>query len=395
MASLGRDDTDSQSWRRPATYGSYDYEPTARSGRRRAPEHDPYEPPASAGGSFTAYGASGSYPSVRGSRSGSYPVVNDGSDPYAGFSGASGPAVATPTYRAPAAPPVPSAPSAWDAPADPWATTPYEAAPTRAGRRSERDTDAPRRGPRFMLAGALIVAVAAGAGTAGAWYGANRVGVTNQAGDSTSTQLVGADGELTSTAEQVLTGVVSIEVRTDDGASSGSGFVIDDAQHIITNNHVVQGASRVTVSGQDGESLDADVIGTDPGMDIAVLRIAPSETLEPLPMGKSSTLRVGETVLAVGAPLGLSGSVTSGIVSAVDRRVRLGGEGATRQSAVQTDASINPGNSGGPLVNSAGEVIGVNTAIATLEGGGSIGIGFAIPIERASEVAQALIAAES
>ncbi|MDR7325615.1 MULTISPECIES: S1C family serine protease [Catenuloplanes] len=388
MASLGRDDTDSQSWRRPASYGSYDYEPAGPPGRRRAPEHDEYEPPAPAGGSFTAYGSSGSYRTV----SGAYPVTNDGSDPYAGFSGASGPAVATSTYRAPAAPP------AWEAPADPWATvgaTPaYDPAPPRAARRRDHDAGTPRRGPRFMLAGALIVAVAAGAGTAGAWYGANRVGATNQAGNSTSTQLVGADGELTSTAEQVLTGVVSIEVRTDDGASSGSGFVIDDAQHIITNNHVVEGASRVTVSGQDGESLDADVIGTDPGMDIAVLRISPSDTLEPLPMGKSSTLRVGETVLAVGAPLGLSGSVTSGIVSAVDRRVRLGGEGATRQSAVQTDASINPGNSGGPLVNSAGEVIGVNTAIATLEGGGSIGIGFAIPIERAAEVAQALIAAE-
>ncbi|GAB7052677.1 hypothetical protein JCM9534A_78030 [Catenuloplanes indicus JCM 9534] len=379
MASLGRDDTDSQSWRRPVSYGSYDYEPTGRPGRRRAPEHDEYASPAP----FTAYGTSGAYP-----------TYNDGSDPYAGFSGASGPAVATSTYRAPAAAAAPVAPAApaWEAPADPWATVGYEPAPTRAARR--RDADSPRRGPRFMLAGALIVAVAAGAGTAGAWYGANRVGVANQAGNSTSTQLVGADGELTSTAEQVLTGVVSIEVRTDDGASSGSGFVIDDAQHIITNNHVVEGASRVTVSGQDGESLDADVIGTDPGMDIAVLRIAPSDTLEPLPMGKSSTLRVGETVLAVGAPLGLSGSVTSGIVSAVDRRVRLGGEGATRQSAVQTDASINPGNSGGPLVNSAGEVIGVNTAIATLEGGGSIGIGFAIPIERAAEVAQALIAAE-
>ncbi|MDR7273959.1 S1C family serine protease [Catenuloplanes atrovinosus] len=376
MATLGRDDTDSQSWRRPAPYGGYDHEPAGRAGRRRAPEQDAYEPPVPTGGSsFTAY------------RTGGYPAYQpDGSDPYAGFSGASGPAA---SYSTPV--------TSWEAPPDPWASvgTPAYEQPPRPTRRQDRPDREPRRGPRFVLAGTLIVAVAAGAGTAGAWYGANRAGVVSQTGSSAGTQLVGADGELTSTAEQVLTGVVSIEVRTDDGASSGSGFVIDDAQHIITNNHVVEGANSVTVSGQDGESIDADVIGTDPRTDIAVLRITPSEALEPLPIGKSSTLRVGETVLAVGAPLGLTGSVTSGIVSAVDRRVRLGGEGATRQTAVQTDASINPGNSGGPLVNSAGEVIGVNTAIATLEGGGSIGIGFAIPIERASEVAQSLIAAES
>ncbi|WP_085067139.1 S1C family serine protease [Catenuloplanes japonicus] len=374
MASLGRDDeygTRSRDWQRPS-YDSDPYSAPPRAGRRRAPEtdYDDYEPPASASGSFTAYGATGSFARVNAPQS----------DPWAAAA--------------------PSAP-AWEAPPDPWAsvgTSTYQPSPAYqppAPRASRNRDDEPRRSSRFVLAGALIVAVAAGAGTAGAWYGANRAGATNRTGDSAATQLVGTDGaQLTTTAEQVLAGVVLIEVNTDDGSSSGSGFIIDDKQHIITNNHVVEGAVTVTVSGQDGESIEADVIGADPKTDIAVLRIAPSDALEPLPIGKSSTLRVGETVLAVGAPLGLSGSVTSGIVSAVDRRVRLGGEGATRQTAVQTDAPINPGNSGGPLVNSTGEVIGVNTAIATLEGGGSIGIGFAIPIERASEVAQTLIAAE-
>ena len=121
----------------------------------------------------------------------------------------------------------------------------------------------------------------------------------------------------------------------------------------------------------------------------AVLRVTPSPALTPLPLAAHNGTRVGEPVLAVGSPLGLSGTVTAGIVSALDRQVRLGGN--TRQTAVQTDAAINPGNSGGPLVNARGEVVGVNTAIATLDGGGSIGIGFAVPIDRAQQVAAGLI----
>ena len=146
----------------------------------------------------------------------------------------------------------------------------------------------------------------------------------------------------------------------------------------------------VTVVGSDGRRVDAEVVGTDPASDIAVLRVSPSAALRRLVPADPNGTRVGEPVLAVGSPLGLTGTVTAGIVSALDRPVRLGG--STRQTAVQTDASINPGNSGGPLVNARGEVIGVNTAIATLEGGGSIGIGFAVPIERARQVADSLIA---
>ena len=173
---------------------------------------------------------------------------------------------------------------------------------------------------------------------------------------------------------------------------SGSGFVFDDRGHIVTNNHVVGGGRRqrpVSVVGSDGRRLTAEVVGTDPGSDIAVLRVTPTAALRPLDLADPSATRVGEPVLAVGSPLGLSGTVTAGIVSALDRQVRLGG--TARQTAVQTDASINPGNSGGPLVNARGEVVGVNTAIATLEGGGNIGIGFAVPIDRAQQVARNLI----
>ncbi|GAB3838610.1 hypothetical protein GCM10029963_04900 [Micromonospora andamanensis] len=184
--------------------------------------------------------------------------------------------------------------------------------------------------------------------------------------------------------------MVSVRVSTGGRGASGSGFLIDDRGHVVTNNHVVAGGGTIQVVGRDGRRLTARLVGRDPGTDIAVLRVDPGNGLRPLPLASAGRTRVGEPVLAVGSPLGLSGTVTAGIVSALDRPVRLGG--GARQPAVQTDASINPGNSGGPLVNGRGEVVGVNTAIATLEGSGNIGIGFAIPVERAAQVAQGLIA---
>jgi putative serine protease PepD len=192
--------------------------------------------------------------------------------------------------------------------------------------------------------------------------------------------------DLVGAAAIALPGVVQVRV----GNAGGSGFAVDDQGHIVTNNHVVANGGDVSVVGQDGRRLPAEVVGRDPDSDIAVLRVTPTSALRPLTLAQAGTTEVGEPVLAVGSPLGLSGTVTAGIVSALDRRVRLGDTGA-RQSAVQTDASINPGNSGGPLVNAQGEVIGVNTAIATLEGSGSIGIGFAIPIERAQQAAERII----
>jgi S1-C subfamily serine protease len=203
----------------------------------------------------------------------------------------------------------------------------------------------------------------------------------------------GVPSDLVGAAARVLPGVVSVQVRTASGGGSGSGFVFDGRGHIVTNNHVVAAGGRggnITVVGSDGRRLNAEVVGTDPSNDIAVLRVDDAAALDRLALADPRATRVGEPVLAVGSPLGLSGTVTAGIVSALDRPVRLGG--SSRQTAVQTDASINPGNSGGPLVNARGEVIGVNTAIATLEGGGSIGIGFAVPIERARQVADSLIA---
>ncbi|WP_438871266.1 S1C family serine protease [Paractinoplanes tereljensis] len=241
-----------------------------------------------------------------------------------------------------------------------------------------------RRWPMLLVAGLAVVGLSAGAGGAAGYLGGRADAPTAGAVAATS------DADLVTSAARVLPGVVSVQVRTSSGGASGSGFVFDSRGHIVTNNHVVAAGGAVTIVGADGRRLDAELIGTDPGNDIAVLRVTPSAALRPLAFADPGRTRVGESVLAVGSPLGLSGTVTAGIVSALDRQVRLGG--SARQTAVQTDASINPGNSGGPLVNARGEVVGVNTAIATMEGGGSIGIGFAVPIERAEWVADGIIA---
>ena len=191
-----------------------------------------------------------------------------------------------------------------------------------------------------------------------------------------------------SAAEALLPSVVQIGA----GNARGSGFAIDGEGHVLTNAHVIEGFSRVLVQRRDGRQSTARVVGTDPATDVAVLEVAgdppPAATL-----GVSSALRIGQPVIAVGAPLGLSSSVTAGIVSAIDRAARLGPAPQSEQPMVQTDASINPGNSGGPLANIQGQVVGMNTALATIGGAeaGNIGIGFAVPIDRAAAIARQII----
>jgi S1-C subfamily serine protease len=205
-------------------------------------------------------------------------------------------------------------------------------------------------------------------------------------------------------AARVLPSVVMIKV--DDGAATGSGFIINGG-YVITDNHVVtedgrvdHASLRVVLNG--GRSLPAKLVGTDPFSDIAVILPRDTAGLPALTLGNSAAVEVGDPVIAVGSPLGLAGTVTSGIVSAVGRPVQPSGEqGAAAQSfinAIQTDAPINPGNSGGPLVNSQAQVIGVNAAIATLGGdplagiqAGSIGLGFAIPVNQARLIATEII----
>jgi S1-C subfamily serine protease len=180
------------------------------------------------------------------------------------------------------------------------------------------------------------------------------------------------------------------------GAATGSGFVVDDDGTILTNAHVVDGADQVTVSFEEGgESIDAEVQGVDPDTDLAVLKIDPGEVedLTVLPLGDSSNLEVGDPVVAIGNPFGLQRTVTTGIVSALQRQIDAP-SGFSISNVVQTDASINPGNSGGPLLDAQGRVIGINSQIATGGGQGSVGIGFAVPVNTAKELLPELRAGE-
>jgi putative serine protease PepD len=192
--------------------------------------------------------------------------------------------------------------------------------------------------------------------------------------------------------------VVSIEVRVGEAGATGSGVVIEGENgYIVTNNHVVSGADEVEGAEiravfSDGSGSEARIVGRDPASDIAVLKVE-KPGLVTAELGSSENVVVGDPVVAIGSPLGLAGTVTSGIVSALDRPVRLSGEGSDTNaviSAVQTDAPINPGNSGGALVDATGALIGINTAIASV-GGGSVGLGFAIPIDTVRDIAEQLI----
>ena len=179
---------------------------------------------------------------------------------------------------------------------------------------------------------------------------------------------------------------------TQSRQSIGSGFVIDKSGHIVTNYHVVESATSVEVSFSNNESMKAKVVGTDPATDIAVLKVnAPSRALRPLTLGDSSAVRVGDQVIAIGNPLGYDRSVTSGIVSAVQRSITAPNQISTIGHVIQTDAALNHGNSGGPLLNAAGQVIGVNAQIAPSSSNANIGIGFAIPIDTVKQITSALI----
>jgi S1-C subfamily serine protease len=178
------------------------------------------------------------------------------------------------------------------------------------------------------------------------------------------------------------------------GVATGSGFVVDDEGHILTNNHVVEGASTVTVKlGASDTEHSAEVVGTDPSSDLALLEVdAPAAELHPLTLGDSSQAEVGDPVVAIGNPFGLDRTVTSGIVSALQRQIQAP-DGFSISNVIQTDAAINPGNSGGPLINAEGEVIGINSQIETGGSGseGNVGIGFSIPINTAKSEIKALI----
>ncbi len=205
---------------------------------------------------------------------------------------------------------------------------------------------------------------------------------------------------IASIVANALPSVVSILIEGASQSGSGSGFVLRNDGYIVTNHHVVELAEtggQITVVFNDGSKQVGTVVGSNQEYDLAVVKV-PTENLTaqvaPMPIGDSGAVKVGDPVIAIGAPLGLDGTVTSGIISALDRPVTAGSQGSESYiNAIQTDAAINPGNSGGPLLNASGEVIGVNSAIATLAlgEGGSIGLGFAIPVNSARRIAEEII----
>ncbi len=225
-----------------------------------------------------------------------------------------------------------------------------------------------------------------------------------EAGARTTAPLPAANGSVAAVAAQVLPSTVQIRAEYDGqaGAATGSGFVLDGEGHVVTNNHVVAQASgqrgSIQVVDQDGNTYEATVVGRSPTYDLAVLFIEERPDLPAAALGESGQVRVGDSVVAVGSPLGLSSTVTAGIVSALDRPVTTGdaGNDSSYINAVQTDAAINPGNSGGPLVNLQGQVVGVNSAIATTGGAtqgevGNIGVGFAIPVDQVRTTADQIL----
>jgi len=257
-------------------------------------------------------------------------------------------------------------------------------------------------GKNISLRSAIVLALIVGitAGAFGASSSGSLFGYSTRIVRSNSTIERPADS-VAGIAKRVLPSVVSIEAKDADGGATGSGFVIASDGYILTNNHVIASAvtsgGSITVRLQDGTSYDASVIGRDASYDLAVLRIA-DHTLTALQFGDSDKVAVGDSVMAIGSPLGLQGTVTLGIISAKNRAVTAGESAASNSfiNALQTDAAINPGNSGGPLVDATGAVIGVNSAIATLGSSytaqsGSIGLGFAIPINQARKTAEQLI----
>ncbi|MGA8211411.1 MAG: trypsin-like peptidase domain-containing protein [Nocardioidaceae bacterium] len=231
-------------------------------------------------------------------------------------------------------------------------------------------------------------------------------GVAIPAADEQAASPLPVDnGSIAAVASRLLPSTVQVLSKggsdgANGGGATGSGFVLDGRSHVITNNHVVAdatGPGEIKVVDRDGRSYTATIVGRSPVYDIAVLAVRSGSRLRAAPIGASRKLRVGDTVVAIGSPLGLTSTVTSGIVSATDRPVTTGGTaGSSYINALQTDAAINPGNSGGPLANLRGQVVGVNSAIATTGGlsgeSGNIGVGFAIPMEQVRITAAQILA---
>ncbi len=255
-----------------------------------------------------------------------------------------------------------------------------------------------KHSPYAALSGFLAVALVAVLvlGFAGVFDG-NGNGSSTSSSSATAPAApagpLGRDASVADIYQQVSKGVVQVNVRSGAGGGTGSGFVIDKDGRILTNQHVVEDAQKVQVQfGPNQDPIDAQVLGSDPSSDLAVLKVKPDDVkggLKPLALADSSKLRVGEPTIAIGSPFGLEGSLTTGVVSALERTVQSP-NGFPISGVVQTDAAINPGNSGGPLLDGQGRVIGINAQIAAGASRSNSGVGFAIAINTAKKVVPSL-----
>ncbi|MFS0697294.1 S1C family serine protease [Streptomyces nitrosporeus] len=347
------------------------------------------------------------YPSYGNGEAAYPPPPAYGPPPQAGTAGAPG----APTRSAP------GAPGTWPAPAAAGAGTGPDAGRPERGRRAGR--------PVALLAAVAIVAAAIGGGSA-ALVGELSGGGTGTpgAGSAVSGTTVSqrSAGTVAGVAQAVSPAIVEISAVSGSGEATGSGVVITPDGEIVTNNHVISGASRIEVALSTGKTYTADVVGTDAAKDLALIRLQGASGLKTATLGDSSSVEVGDEVVAIGSPEGLTGTVTSGIVSALDRDVTVAkdddtgggnqgqgqpgggdwpfefggrqfngdtGSSTTTYKAIQTDASLNPGNSGGALINMDGEIIGINSAMYSpsssstsgSSAAGSVGLGFAIPVD--------------
>ncbi|AVH61164.1 PDZ domain-containing protein [Streptomyces dengpaensis] len=303
-------------------------------------------------------------------------------------------------------PPVqsPQPPSPWQN-YDPWAPRPLQ----QNGAAVASVTQRRKRAKKVLVGGAVVLALVSGGvgGAVGAYLERNG-GVGDVELPQAGKEAPGrAPESVAGIAARALPSVVTLHVRGSQEEGTGTGFVLDSQGHILTNNHVVEpagGSGEISVTFSGGETAEAEVVGHDSGYDLAVVKVTDVSGLDPLPLGNSDNVQVGDPVVAIGAPFDLANTVTSGIISAKERPITAGGESGDGSDvsyvdALQTDAPINPGNSGGPLLDSKARVIGINSAIRSADSGsdlkggqaGSIGLGFAIPINQGKRVAEELI----
>ena len=281
-----------------------------------------------------------------------------------------------------------------------WQTAEGPQEPAGEGKPSGKRTVGLGTALALMLVGSIASGSIVGLVAANSGSGADDAGVVNSLREPSAPAPDTPVGGVEQVAADVLPAVVSLQVATRMSAGEGSGSIISSDGYVLTNHHVVSGADnqfgQINVTLNDGRSLPADYVASDPATDIAVVKIRDASGLPVVQFGDSEQLRVGQEVVAIGSPLGLSATVTSGIVSALNRPVRASDAGGESSliDAIQTDAAINPGNSGGPLVDMNGRIVGMNSVIASLSSGGeagSIGLGFAIPANFAKRVADQLI----